>query len=160
MADNITATFKDEEVRKYLKGLTTRLSKAKSGADKKIVGLLSAIVYADVNDHFSDEAGPQGDWANWSKSYLEHMQKIGRSGNKKLQFSGKLRQNFKPTKVKPTLGGLLWFNDAKTSSGFAYAGAHDEGDGRLPQREFMWLSNKGMDKIEVQTLQFMLDEGV
>lgn len=113
-------------------------------------GIISATVFQDVVDHFEDEKGPDGPWSAWSKSYEKHLQKIGRAGNKKLQFSGKLRQRFTPNKWRPAPDGILFYNNAKTKSGFEYAEAHNNGgstSGRPPKREFMWISAIGIKKM-------------
>jgi phage gpG-like protein len=175
--------FKNEEVLKFLKSFHEKIRKSKA-TGSKYVGLLSAIVFADVQDHFETESDPDGRWKEWSKSYSEAVQgkafyrtiagrvvriasdsvdkppKPPRKPGMILQATGRMRNNFKPTKVKSTSGGILWFNDAKTKGGFPYAAAHDNGGDKLPQRSFMWLSNKAIEKIEAQTLQFLLDEGV
>lgn len=153
------AEFENKEVNAFLKNLDKNLIKVKDG-HKKYVGLLSAIVYKDVISHFEKEEGSRGPWAKWSTFYKDIMEEQGKGGNKILQDSGKLRQNFKPQNYKKVTGGFLWFNDAKTKSNFPYAAAHDNGGPKLPKRDFMWLSEKAMDDISVQTLQFMIDEGV
>jgi len=159
MAEVMVADFQDAEVRNFLKNIDRKLSDIKDGK-RKYSGLLSSIVFADVTDHFAEQKGSAGPWKKWSNSYAEKMNEAGKGGNKILQDSGRLRQNFKPTNVKYSSKGYLWFNDAVVKSGFPYASAHDKGDKSLPQREFMWLSDKAMDKVSEQTLQFMLDEGI
>lgn len=158
MAD-MEAVFDSKEVRDFLKGMGDRLKDVKDGR-KKFVGLLSAIVYGDVMDHFEKEKGPEGKWKAWSDIYRKHMATIGRGENKMLQFNGRLRQNFKPTDVTTSNKGITWFNDAVTKGGYPFAWGHNAGDRKLPQREFMWLSDKALEEISEQTLQFMIDEGV
>jgi hypothetical protein len=159
MAESFIAEFDDQEVKSFLRSVDKNLKNIKDG-HRKYTGLLSAIVYQDIKDHFENEAGSNGPWKQWSKFHRERMQEIGKGGNKILQDSGRLRNNFKPTNVKKTKEGFLWFNDAKTKKGFPYAAAHDVGGPKLPKRDFMWLSEKAMGRIEIETLQFMLDEGV
>lgn len=159
MAEISYIEFHDKEVREFLKNLNSRLSQVKNGS-RKYGGLLSAIVFKDVNLHFQNEQGSGGAWKSWSPTYQEHMQRIGKSGNKILQFNGRLRQSFKPSNYKFQKDGIFWFNDAVTKSGFPYAFAHDTGGPKLPKRDFMWLSDDAMESISVQTLQFMLDEGI
>jgi phage gpG-like protein len=159
MGEAFVAEFNDENVRDFLKSVLKKTEDVK-GQKKKYVGILSSIVYQDVMDHFKREKGSEGPWKDWSKSYTKHMEKIGRGSNQKLQFDGRLRNNFKKTDYKTSAKGILWFNDAKTASGFPYAAAHDNGGPKLPQRDFMWLSDQAMEKMTVQTLQFMIDEGV
>ena len=160
MADQkVEATFDDEEIVEFFKSMRSKLKKIENG-EKKFVCLFSAIVFCEIISHFTDQQGSQGPWQKWSDSYEEHMKEIGRGANKILQFSGKLRNNFKPANVRNTNEGLTWFNDAQTAGGFPYAAAHDEGGTRLPKRDFMWLSDAGAEKIADQTLAFMLEEGV
>lgn len=137
--------FEDREMRKWLEGLVKKTKNPEK--QKNVLAAFSAIIYRDVMDHFSKEEGPEGAWEAWSTTYALHMARIGRSGNKLLQFTGRMRQNFTPTKVKTSSLAITWYNNAKTSGGFPYAWAHDEGTGKLPQREFMWASQKAMDEI-------------
>ncbi len=149
-------SFDDEKIQRFLAGINKNINSVK-GNKRQYLGLLSAIVYKDVMEHFQNEEGPQGSWAPWSDAYKKRLEQIGRSGNKILQFNGRLRQNFLPTNYKSTEKGISWFNNAKTKSGFPYAAAHDEGEGNLKKREFMFLSDKAMDGIIEQTLGFILD---
>lgn len=151
--------FKNEEVSEFMAQLLKRTNDVKDG-NKAYVGLLSAIVYRDVMTHFKEEKGSEGRWKTWSPSYQEHMKKIGRAGNKILQFNGRLRQTFQPTDNKTSSRGITWFNNAKTKSGYPYAWGHQEGDGKLPKRDFMWLSNSALDEMARQTLAYMIQEGI
>lgn len=157
MSQKVEVKFDDERIKDFLKGVHSKLSKAKNGTSE-YVGLISANVFADVMDHFSSETGSDGKWQPWSKIYKEHLNEIGRGGNKILQWNGRLRQSFKPTDYKASTRGITWFNDARTKSGFPYAAAHDEGGGSLPAREFMWLSQGALEKIADQTLAFILEK--
>lgn len=158
MAETIVAEFEGAEVREFLKGMDSRLKEVK-GAERRYVGLLSAIVYEDVIRHFEKETGSGGPWAKWSQSYKEKMEKDGKGGNKILQDTGRLRNSFVPKNNRKTSAGILWFNNAQVNS-FPYAAAHDQGGSRLPKRDFMWLSSEALEKVSAQTLQFMIDEGV
>lgn len=165
MADILYTEFDDKEVRDFLNNINSKLKNIKDGK-KEYTGLLSSIVYEDVIRHFEDEQGSKGPWKKWSKLYKEQMEKQGKGGNQILQDSGRMRNNmmtskaWKPSKVKKVSNGFLWFNNAQTESGFPYAAAHDKGGSKLPKRDFMWLSEKAMNKIEEQTLQFILEKGI
>jgi hypothetical protein len=148
--------FDDQRAREFLEGIAKRAKDPEK--IPKIGFVLGAVVFQDVMDHFKDEKGPDGNWAPWSKIYKEHMNKIGRGGNKILQWTGRLRQNFMPKDVRNTTQGLLWFNNAKTKSGFPYAFAHDEGGGKLPARAFMWASDKAVEKMASIVLDQVLKE--
>lgn len=155
----LLAEFHDEEVKAFVRDLIDQTKKVKSFG-REYIGLLSAIVYADINRHFEEEKGSQGPWTKWSKMYRDKMKKEGRAGNKILQDSGRLRNNFSPSKNRKTSSGILWFNNAKTKDGRPYAAEHDDGIGRLPKRDFMWLSDGALEKITDQTLKFLIEKGV
>lgn len=158
MSEATEAVFDSKEVEEFVQQLVKRLKKVKDG-EKQYVGLLSAIVYRDIMEHFKQEVGPTGPWAEWSPSYRKALDRMGRSGNKKLQFTGKLRQTFTPQSFRTDkTKGVHWYNPAKTNSGFPYAYHHNEG--ALKPRPFMWLSDKALEDIHVQTLQFMLEKGI
>lgn len=144
-----TVVIEDSEVRELLKGLIKNVGQI-SQRGKKYVGLLSAVVLGDVVDHFAKEAGPDGRWKPWSKSYHRFMVKIGKGGNLILSDTGRLRQGWQPTRYRVAQGGILWFNP------ITYGEKHDEGIG-VPQRKFTWLSDNAIDKIEQQTADFILD---
>lgn len=159
MAETLISEFDDKEVRSFINELIGKTKTVKSFG-REYIGLLSAIVYADVINHFQQEQGSEGPWAKWSQGYREQMKKKGRSGNKILQDTGRLRQNFSPSKNRKTSSGILWFNNAKSKDGRPYAAEHDQGFGRIPKRDFMWLSDGALEKITYQTLQFLIDKGV
>ena len=164
MATSDFAQFDSRVIDKYLSKLTTNFQEV-SKLQTKYVGMLSALVFEDVMRHFENEEGPDGNWEEWSDIYDAHMQKIGKSGNKLLQDTGKLRQKMMPVMsgkaTRISKDGITWYNNAKSNKGFPIAYAHDnEKDSRssLPRRSFMWLSDKGLDKIAQQTLSFILGE--
>lgn len=159
MAENSFVEFENAEVKSFLNNLDKKLSGIENGS-KEYTGLLSAIVYEDIIRHFEDEEGSKGPWKQWSPSYKKYMDAEGKGGNQILQDSGKLRNNFKPSKVRKVSAGFLWYNDAKVQGGFPYAYAHNEGGKQLPKRDFMWLSDKAMDKISEQTLKFMIEKDI
>lgn len=160
MAEKV-AVFRDKKLRNFLKKMDKNASKIK-GRHRDFVVLLSSLVFQDIDDHFRKEQGPKGKWKKWSSSYASFMDKIGKSGNLILQDSGRMRMSNIPIEKgkqwRKISNGILWFNPAKTKSGFPYAAHHDDGksDGRNP-RPFMWLSDKAMGKIAKQTNKFMLE---
>jgi len=140
-------TFNDKKMKKVLKGMVDNAKDIKTN-DKKFWSIMSAIAFADVLDHFEKEKGPGGKWQAWSDIYATRMAKIGKGGNKILQDTGRLRQS---TQLADTNSrrkkGQLVFNPAKTSDGKPYALDHDLGEGGMPQRQFMWLSLKALNKM-------------
>jgi phage gpG-like protein len=150
--------FEDKDAQKFLKKMMKNASDV-TKKTKQYVDLLSIVVFQDIMKHFASETGSKGAWAKWSDVYRDHMQKIGKGGNKILQDTGRLRGSFIPTNYRVNSDAIVWFNPAKTKSGFPYAAAHDEGGPKLPQRDFMYLSDEAREKIEEQTLKF-LEEGL
>lgn len=146
----------DAELKKFLQNLGKAVKDPT--AVNEIVSAFSAIVYRDIAEHFSKESGPTGTWKEWSKMYARHMKRTGYAGNKILQFTGRLRQNFRPESRRVTEGSINWFNDAKTKSGYPYAWGHDNGDGKLPQREFMWLSDRAFEKMTDVVWDYLIEE--
>ena len=151
------AQFTDETLGKMLKDMTNRVEDFKQKR-RAALGLMSANVYRDITDHFQREEGSAGKWKKWSNAYARAMSARGKGGNRLLQDSGRLRQTFKPTSYRVMSDGVLWFNNAKTRAGAPYAYYHDEGVGNNPKRDFMWLSNKAMSKLEEELLQFVMGD--
>lgn len=139
---------------KWLRGLSKKWDDVAKRQDA-YVKAIGVFVFQDVMDHFRQERGSADHWAPWSNSYQTKMELDGKGGNKILQDTGRLRNSFKAGMWRKTPAGIEWYNDAKTSSGFPYAYAHNEGGPKLPKRDFMWLSESAMDKISEATLAFI-----
>lgn len=155
MADqSIDLKLDAKKVEKFLKDLQKRSDQIHK-RDNAFVDTISMFVFQDIIAHFEKEQGSRGKWKAWSKVYAEHMEKIGKGGNKILQDTGRLRQSFTPGQWRGRPAGIEWYNPAKTKSGFPYAAAHDQGGGKLPKRDFMWLGKGAMDKIAKATAAFM-----
>jgi phage gpG-like protein len=73
------------------------------------------------------------------------MARVGKSGNKILQDSGRLRQGLMPNNWRGTDEGLIFYNRVP------YANAHDKGVPKrnLPSRPFMWLSKEAKGALAV-----------
>ena len=146
--------FQDKKVRKLLNNF---LKKSKAIASKKrdYVTLLSSVVFADTMDHFKKRRDEKGKWADWSPNYKLFLKRKKRLSNKKLQYTGTLRQNMMPIRTggnsKIDSRGILWMNKTK------YAAAHNYGykKNNIPQREFMWLSKSALEDMSKKTLLFL-----
>ena len=126
-----------KEVTDFLKKTGGRLTNPKVAMD--IVG---AKGFKDVMQHFRDEAGPSRKWTP-----LKRQRKRG--GSKVLQDTGRLRQS---TRFK-TVGNVAnIFNNVK------YAGIHNFGGKKIPQRKFMWIS-KGAVTSMIKTLARFITTG-
>jgi phage gpG-like protein len=147
--------FHSEELQEFLSGLSKRVKDVES-KKKEFLGVLGSEIFRDIMNHFSDQRGEKRPWKIWSDVYAEHMRRIGKGSNKILQDSGHLRGSVKPMQFRVMEDAVVWFNNAQTKSGFPYAAAHDKGGEKLPQRDFMWLSNSAMDRIETLTLDYVL----
>jgi phage gpG-like protein len=152
------AIFADTKMAEEWLGKLEKKVKEVDDGHRKFAGVLTAVVFQDIVDHFQTEEGSKGPWEEWSDSYRAQMEERGRGGNQILQDSGHLRQAFTPGNYRSVPQGILWFNPAKTKGGFAYAAAHDEGGDELPTRDFMWLSDTAHSKIEKLTLDYILGD--
>lgn len=162
---NSEIKFDDREVVKFFEKLTKNKKDITDG-QKAFAGAIGAIVFSDVIRHFENESGPNGKWKDLSPFTKYSRSLTGHWPGQILQVSGTLRKSFTPgaqngsggaTGYRPISEGIIFFNDAKTKSGYPYAAAHDEGDGRLPQRQFMWLSKNASDNIGKVTLGYLLN---
>ena len=90
--------------------------------------------HADVIDHFQKEAGPSSSWANTKR------------GGKILQDTGRLKQSIRTSYSKRI---------AQVRTNMEYAATHNFGFKKknIPQREFMYLSKKAIEKIKKRLLQ-------
>ena len=151
-----TLIFNDAKAKKFFDKLQGNEKDIRT-KDLAYWGGITSIAFKDVIDHFRKEAGPTKKWQKWSKLYTDRKIKRDRGGDKILQDSGRLRQsvNIARSSVRRRKGQLL-FNQAKTKTGFPYAQAHNEGSGKLPQREYMWLSLKALNKISKITSAYLV----
>lgn len=158
MAQRSEAIFDDKEIQQFFDTLKRKNVSIEQGS-RQLAGIISANVFRDLLGHFEREESPGGRaWQAWSEIYAEHMEKKGKGGNKILQDTGRLRQSFTPTSYRVVTGGIVFYNSAKTNSGFPYADAHNTGGSKLPQREFMWLSDIAMEEISDSTLNWLLED--
>ena len=150
------AKLDDKAAQEFFKRLQKK-TKDVQAAERKWVNIISVVVFRDIIKHFEEEKGPEGKWAPWAASYRKQLERRGFSGNKLLQFNGRLRNSFTPEKWRKTNAGPEWYNPAQTKSGFPYAAHHDDGpsDGSKP-RKFMWLSDGALDDISKITLAYVL----
>lgn len=118
----VAFTLKDFGFSKRLKDRIRRL-KDMSGAMDKI----SFFMWKDVMDHFAKEQGPAGKW----KPLKYRKGKI-------LQDTGRLRASIiqRPERKRAILETTV-----------PYAGTHQYGTGRVPQRKFLYLSAGGERNI-------------
>jgi phage gpG-like protein len=158
MGAEVALFSESKEVEQLLETLQKKVAATKDGS-KTFGGIVNAVVFADIIRHFEQEQGSEGPWKPWSDRYSDYLETIGRSGNQILQFSGRLRKSFTPREsYRADPDGVLWFNPAKTKDGYPYAWAHDTGEARMPKRDFMWLSDSGMEGVEEQTMRWLLED--
>ena len=108
---------------------------------------------ADVLDHFRRSEGPTGPWKSRSEKTQQAYARMGQKDakynptNLLLVLTGRLRGSIQPTGSE---GGVrvLSKDAVMLYSAVEYSRAHDQGiPGRLPQREFMWLSREGNEAV-------------
>jgi phage gpG-like protein len=129
--------------------------------NKILLPALNIFGFKDIQDHFREESGPGGPWPE--RSDFTQMMYLRRNktnavydpGNKLLQLTGRLRQSI----MRGKSGGAkaIGKNTAAIQSNVEYSGKHDQGEGKIPQRQFMWLSDKAVDNINKMILDFLTE---
>lgn len=150
--------IKDAKMKRLLSTMHKRLEKFDKKA-RDYTAAISSPIFRNLISHFEDaprgtSGGTVGQfvWPAWSQVYAEHMERLGKGGNKLLQDTGRLRQAFLPAnqKSKVVSEGILFLNETP------YAGAHDEGTEDIPKRPFMWTDDATMETVGQITLAFVL----
>lgn len=116
--------------------------------------------FADIQDHFRRESGPDGKWKPWSAMYAQmRANKKGprARADKILQLTGTLRQSLLPRSGKLRNQGR---NAVMMVSNVEYSGQHDEGDStkNIPKREFMYLTSRAQEDILEGVLSLVLQK--
>ena len=135
---NIQLKIEDSRWKGFISGLSKGLGDVNTLFKKAFL-----IVWPrESADHFDQELGFDGPWAQWSPSYAQFMERIGKGGNKLLQDTGRLRTQ---TVQNPILTSLP--NGLKVESETPYSGFLDEGTSKMPARPFMWLGDESQDRL-------------
>lgn len=156
MEFDLESALDDNTVQKFLKTVQKRFGDVSKG-NRVVANMIYPRVFRDVIQHFKDEKGPDGQWTAWSDAYAEHMARIGKSGNRLLQDTGRLRNAFEVGTHQPA-DGFLFVNKAKTDAGFPYAQAHDEGGPKLPKRQYMWVSMEALEDVGSMVLNWIVGD--
>lgn len=146
----ISVKVKDENLKKAL----TQLDKKMGPSGKEEIFKLSSVqMYADVISHFEKEENEDGSrWERWKDPRTGKRvdeRPYGRGGNKMLQDRGRLRNSLKPSADK---------EGAYVSSNLDYAPAQNFGNESkgIPAREFMWIDDSTIGKVEDIILKVVL----
>lgn len=155
MADLISIEIKDKEVKKALDNLSSRLKDM-----KPIMQGIGAVVLEDVQEHFRENKGSDKKWDPLSKTTIDARRKgKGKkySGPQMLRDTGFLRNSLINSKFESVpKSGIRIVDREKVILGTTveYAAIHNFGGYtgknnkvKIPQREFMWLSQKANTKI-------------
>jgi len=149
-------TFKNKEVMEFF----GRIAKNNDDIEQRTTDYWSSITapaMRSVLHHFSHQMGPDGKWQDWSQVYADHMASVGKSGNKILTDTGRLRQSLQMADTSSRIKrGELLFNPAQSDDGKPYAYNHDTGSGGQKQRKFMWLGKPTMNVIANITAAYLL----
>lgn len=167
MADEIIADIDLTEWRAFLR----KISSSGKGVTKILRAVFGTFGFKDINDHFRNEEGPEGQWSK-RKASTQQMYSDIASGrrkppkgmamgtfspsNKLLQLTGNLRQSILPTNVKNvTSDSIMVFSNSP------YGASHQDGDRSrgLVARPFMWLADSTLNKMAQTSLDLWLQGG-
>lgn len=119
---------------KHWKGFIRTLDKNVKNPFPILKAAFATRGFRDVISHFNAEKGEKG---KWKKS-----QRAKREGGKTLQDTGNLRGGFLPRNIaKHGKNSIVFFNPVP------YARKHDEGLDGLPQRDFMYLTDRAQEDM-------------
>ena len=134
---------------------------ALSRKDNLLLSAWNIFGFKDLIDHFQKEQGPDGRWKERKTSTNDAYDRIRNVANPRvsrlssgvprgsynssnliLQLTGNLRKSAGTAQVKPHGGDTI-----EISSASPYGATHDQGSSskNIPQREFMWLSDRAKD---------------
>lgn len=132
MAGAIISTEGINELQKGIESIVKQIrNPIKTFAEAKL------IMFQDVMGHFRKQAGPDGKWRPLKLATLKRRRKAGR-GAKILQDTGRLKQSI--TAISSVEG-------AEVGTNIVYAATHQKGRGKIPQRQFLWLSKSAGNRI-------------
>ena len=116
---------------------------------KKFFLKTSIVMYKDVLTHFEREEGPDGKWERWKGGRSTRPTKRG--GSKMLQDTGRLRLSIQPSHSSES---------AVVGTNIEYAAIQNYGSSKKdhPAREFMWISDECVQKIQ-DMASTLLEEG-
>jgi phage gpG-like protein len=119
----------------------------------------TVIMFRDVIEHFTREEGPSGKWVKLKPATAHAFvtEKHRRGYEHILVNKGHLRNSLQGFNA-PKGGGEIGTNYAKIFTNVEYASAHQEGTKFIPQRKFMWLSEKAKDDIVTIFKNYFMSE--
>ncbi len=122
-----------EELSKSIKKLTGKIkNQTKPYAESKI------IMLKDVHQHFKYKQGEDKKWDKLTRVTLLRRRKKGK-GAKILQDSGRGRMSI------TAISGMKF---AAIGTNLDYMIEHQEGKGKLPKRDFLWISKGAQNSVE------------
>lgn len=111
-------------------------------SQKKFYKLAATAIYKDVVRHFEQEKDSSGTkWARfkWPDGKVRNQRPTKRGGTKVLQDTGRLKGSVVPFVEKESAG-------ARTN--VDYAIYHNDGTKTIPKREFGYVGDETMGKLE------------
>lgn len=131
---------------------------------KSLFARLAVLGFIDIQDHFKKEEGPTGKWQNLKQITIDRRRKGDNpeAGFKILQDTGNLRNSLTPnigSKIIRSDSAIISVGGSKKGIVKNYAAAHNFGSikNNIPQREFMWISESGKQKMIKQIEKFVGD---
>ena len=145
----IEVEFDNKEVEKFLKNLVknTKEVDRSSVLEKNI----APVIFRDILEHFNAEMGPKTKWPALTGWYAKWKKK--KFGDRPmLVMSGDMRKAFLPANSRITNRGYEFYNT------MPYSGEHDRGENGKKKREFMFLTDEGMNRVSALTMAFIMKD--
>lgn len=139
---------------------------------RPVLSALRVDLKADIKDHFDKKQGPFGAWAPLAQSTVKRILD-GNGGRKRtLQRAGRGRVRVSVPrrrirrKIQNLLGRLKYPGAVAYSAGRDYlegrsrwskSSVHQDGEGRNPKREHLWISPKMLDAAREKILTYCVE---
>ncbi|MGE0547612.1 MAG: phage virion morphogenesis protein [Kofleriaceae bacterium] len=112
---------------------------------------MRAVVLDDQRQHRMKQEGPEGRWAPRAASTVERYASTRRSNRRERLGGLKRRRQRLPARILgrlPSAIDVLMDNRRlRVESKVPWSSAHQDGDGRLPRRTFLWISTPLLRRI-------------
>lgn len=161
MADGITITFEKREAEAMINRLLRRVKNP-----KKLVKTWEKYVHAVTMQMFRgrrpDTSGKRGvRWPNLAPKTVQQKAALRKRGraieiHRPLVRTGEMRDSLKV--LKETNKGFVYGTRQKSKKGYNYPGIHNRGEGKIPQRKWLFLTDHDWRQIVKMTIDFLKGE--
>lgn len=165
---SVTLELDTKDWDRFLSAISSKMNMATD----KLLALSKVYGFQDIIKHFAEEQGPDSPWKKRAESTQERYRRIGAGElsppkgtpraaynptNKLLQLTGTLRQSVSPASGRGQKRGR---GVVELFTNVEYASIHEMGEGHIPARPFMWMSDDAIEKVADGLILWTIEEGM